>query len=276
MVVPGLRSRIATGLLVVAASLPVPMTAGTAMAVDVRATPAARPDAPMDDYAADPPLTLVAGHAVEGYHGRLGVPVRLPEFPSVDDLRDLPDRLLVLPGAFPRFPRHPGSPFLRAWLRHHHPHHPFGPHLRWPAYFAPDPADRDADGDSPGTSRSEPATPPRPPKAAPVRRPAHSSAPVPRHSAAPPKPGAAPTGPVRPSPLNDRDLAGPLTPGPYQPLPSPAPEQDPGTAAGPAPAESHYALDAPAARVERVLPMGAGMALTGLGLAFLGLRLRRR
>ncbi|GAA0468863.1 hypothetical protein GCM10010361_36360 [Streptomyces olivaceiscleroticus] len=31
-----------------------------------------------------------------------------------------------------------------------------------------------------------------------------------------------------------------------------------------------------ATRVARVLPFGAGLALTGLGLAFIGLRLRRR
>ncbi|WP_181690317.1 hypothetical protein [Streptomyces sp. NBRC 110611] len=37
-----------------------------------------------------------------------------------------------------------------------------------------------------------------------------------------------------------------------------------------------YALEAPTAPVERVLPMGAGLTLTGLGLAFFGLRLRRR
>ena len=36
-----------------------------------------------------------------------------------------------------------------------------------------------------------------------------------------------------------------------------------------------YALETPAAPVERVLPMGAGLALTGLGLAFFALRLRR-
>ncbi|MYX06231.1 hypothetical protein GTW98_05315 [Streptomyces sp. SID8375] len=36
-----------------------------------------------------------------------------------------------------------------------------------------------------------------------------------------------------------------------------------------------YAMETPGAPVERVLPMGAGLALTGLGLAFFALRLRR-
>jgi hypothetical protein len=49
-----------------------------------------------------------------------------------------------------------------------------------------------------------------------------------------------------------------------------------GLEAGPATTGSPYAFEAPEARVERVLPMGTGLALTGLGLAFLGLRLRRR
>jgi hypothetical protein len=34
-------------------------------------------------------------------------------------------------------------------------------------------------------------------------------------------------------------------------------------------------METPVAPVERVLPMGAGLALTGLGLAFFALRLRR-
>ncbi|WP_043265168.1 hypothetical protein [Streptomyces sp. CT34] len=266
MVVTGLRSRIATGLLVVAAALPLPMTAGTAMALEVRTTPAGRPDEPTDDYAVATPMSV--GHAVEGYPGHRRVPVRLPEFPGAVDLRDLSDHLFVLPGSLPGFPHHTSRPFRYAWR--HHPHHPFGPYPHWPRRFAPYPADRDAD--APDTDRSEPAAPPA---AAPVRRPAPSSAPAPRHSAAPRQPGMATARPERPAPSRDRDLAAPL-PSPYQPLPSPAPEQDPGTAVEAAPAESPYALDVPAARVERVLPMGAGMALTGLGLAFLGLRLRRR
>ncbi|QHC20120.1 hypothetical protein [Streptomyces sp. GS7] len=240
------------------------MTAGTAMAVDVRATPAARPDEPKDDHAANPPLAV--GHAMAGYPGRPRVPVRLLDFPSADDLRDLPDHLFALPGTLPGFSHHPGGPFLFAWRRHH-PHHPFGPHLHWPPYFALDLTDRDADPRD--ADRSEPANPPA---AAPSRQPAPSSAPVPRRSPARTDPGAAPARPEQPSTSRDRDRAGPL-PSPYRPLPSP--EQAP-DAAGPAPAESPYALDAPAARVERVLPMGAGMALTGLGLAFLALRLRRR
>ncbi|MEU5545068.1 MULTISPECIES: hypothetical protein [Streptomyces] len=61
------------------------------------------------------------------------------------------------------------------------------------------------------------------------------------------------------------------------PLPTAAPKKDgsvPDGADGEA-TERPYAMETPAAPVERVLPMGAGLALTGLGLAFFALRLRR-
>ncbi|MGW7485401.1 hypothetical protein [Streptomyces sp. NPDC054786] len=65
------------------------------------------------------------------------------------------------------------------------------------------------------------------------------------------------------------------------PLPTPADPEDearsvPDSADGEVAATaSPYAMEAPDAPVERVLPMGAGLALTGLGLAFFALRLRR-
>ncbi|MFI9238978.1 hypothetical protein [Streptomyces sp. NPDC053079] len=52
-----------------------------------------------------------------------------------------------------------------------------------------------------------------------------------------------------------------------------APSHVPGGAAR---ARGHARSAEPADRVMRVLPLGTGMALTGLGLGFLALRLRRR
>ncbi|MBM4794787.1 hypothetical protein HXP44_22650 [Streptomyces sioyaensis] len=63
------------------------------------------------------------------------------------------------------------------------------------------------------------------------------------------------------------------------PLPTAVPKKDgsvPDGVDGEAAAtERPYAMETPSAPVERVLPMGAGLALTGLGLAFFALRLRR-
>ncbi|MEV5593352.1 hypothetical protein [Streptomyces sp. NPDC052496] len=52
-----------------------------------------------------------------------------------------------------------------------------------------------------------------------------------------------------------------------------APGAVPGAASAASPAP--YAETEPGSGVHRVLPLGAGMALTGLGLAFIALRLRR-
>ncbi|RXS64883.1 hypothetical protein EST92_30340 [Streptomyces sp. TM32] len=62
------------------------------------------------------------------------------------------------------------------------------------------------------------------------------------------------------------------------PLPTAAPKKDgpvPDGVDGETATDRPYAMETPAAPVERVLPMGAGLALTGLGLAFFALRLRR-
>ncbi|MFF2806016.1 hypothetical protein ACFVT2_02355 [Streptomyces sp. NPDC058000] len=270
----------------VAAALPVSlMTAGPALAADQQASPAARPDEPLDDFAADPLLT--GERLGELYPGRPGT-LDLSDFPSADDFRDLPDTFLGLSGTLPGFPHHLGGPFIHG-LRQHHRHHPFGPGFPWSPDPAPDLGDgalddsADADVDVDVPEPSEPSDPPSAPgpAPAPVQRPPSRPTPAPHHRA--PAASSAPSPlatdePPRP-PSRPRDLAGAPAPTPDRPASSPAPAPAPApdnAVAGPEPAASPYALDAPGARVERVLPMGAGMALTGLGLAFLGLRLRRR
>ncbi|MFK0289024.1 hypothetical protein ACIQU6_00865 [Streptomyces sp. NPDC090442] len=269
MVAPGFRTRIASSLLVVATALPVSMIAGPASAADLRATPAARPDESLDDFAADPPLA--EDRLGEQYPG---LPERLPDLPGADDFRDLPDIPLGLSGSLPDFPHAPGGPFAHR-PRHHHPHHFFGPYFPWRSDPAPD-ADEYATDDS--ADASEPSAPPRASASAsaPVRHAPRRPAPA-RPRDEPPAPsgsGQAAGEATRPSPARPRDLADAPAPARHR-APAPAPEPD-HTAAGPEPGASPYTLDAPGTRVERVLPMGAGMTLTGLGLAFLGLRLRRR
>lgn len=127
MVAPGFRSRIATGLLVAAVVLPVPIGATSAVAADRRATPVdrpphlARPGDPPDDVPGDvgadgfgldgfddfggavPPAEGSAVRGRAGHRGHPGAPARIP---------GLPDRFPGLPNAIPGFP--------------HRPHHHFG------------------------------------------------------------------------------------------------------------------------------------------------------
>lgn len=158
MVAPGFRSRIATGLLVAAVVLPVPIGATSAAAADRRVTPVDRPphfvhpgDQPEDDFVQE-----VAGaedYGLDGYsdddfaadrrpvdgrggeagrrrhgHGHPGAPARFPE---------LPPRFPGMSDAFSGFPhRSPHHHFAGPrgsgrW--HHRPHHPFSP-----AFVGPD------------------------------------------------------------------------------------------------------------------------------------------
>ncbi|MEU8679837.1 hypothetical protein [Streptomyces sp. NPDC048611] len=294
MVAPGFRSRIATGLLVAAVVLPVPIGATSAVAADRRATPVDRPpqlvrpgdqpdDAPgdggadgfgSDGYGADgfgagpPPAEgpgAGGGRARAGHRGHPGAP-------------GLPDRFPGLPYALPDFPHRPHHHFgVRGYGRwHHHPHHPFEPGSAAPPYSDGGSAESPGHGRhrhsaSAGSSDADRA------HARPGRR-----APKPKHR----KPSAsashdAAATPSRPSPSR-RDVADRHTRRSYEalpPLPTPAPEDvrsapenmDDTAAATATP----YAMETPTAPVERVLPMGAGLALTGLGLAFFALRLRR-
>ncbi|MEU8783333.1 hypothetical protein [Streptomyces sp. NPDC048637] len=306
MVAPGFRSRIATGLLVAAVVLPVPIGATSAAAADRRATPVDRPphlarpgDPPdgvpgdagadgfgldgygADDFAAGPPPVEGpgdgAGRARAGHPGHPGAPARVPE---------LPDRFPGLPYGLPGFPHRPHHHFggLRGHGRwHHHPRHPFGPafSVPGPPYSVPGSDGGRSDLPRPGRHGPPAATGspdtdrahPRPGRRAP--KPKH------RKPSASESSAAAAT-PPRPAPSRRFDVADRFTRRSYEalpPLPTPAPEESrsaPGsTDDDSAATATPYAMETPGAPVERVLPMGAGLALTGLGLAFFALRLRR-
>ncbi|MFH8404679.1 hypothetical protein ACH4FX_07865 [Streptomyces sp. NPDC018019] len=149
----------------------------------------------------------------------------------------------------------------------------------------------------PSSSAGDHAHPARPP--APGRTAPHDSSagagPQNGDASRPPSPAASPERPgtasPAPAPSRRGDLAGRLANRPYVPLP---PLQAPASSAAPARPHgpSRYAPGAvPGAAsattrtphtaadqgngVHRVLPLGAGMALTGLGLGFIALRLRR-
>ncbi|MCX4639346.1 hypothetical protein HEP86_20370 [Streptomyces sp. RPA4-5] len=289
MVAPGFRSRIATGLLVAAVVLPVPIGATSAAAADRRATPVDRPpllarpgdqldDVPgadgfgldgLDDFAIGPPPVdgpgAGGGRVRAGHRGHPGAPA-------------LPDRYPGLPDALPGVPHRPSHHHHFGGLRghgrwHHHPHHPFGPDF--PPYSLPD--DGSADFTGPGRHRHpDVASDADRAHARPGRR-----APKKHHKPAASASHEAAATPSRPAPSRRYDVADRFSRRTYEalpPLPTPTPKGGSvpeSTADDAAATATPYAMDTPVAPVERVLPMGAGLALTGLGLAFFALRLRR-
>ncbi|MFE5736847.1 hypothetical protein [Streptomyces celluloflavus] len=295
---PGFRSRIATGLLLATVVLPVPVVATTAAAPPPeRTTPADHPpglalaDGPPGGGMVAPPPAGGNARVSWGYQGRPDWLPRFPEMAAVPELPDylpgLPDVVADLPDSIPGFPDRPpyfpGAPPVDRpeGLRPKAPDRPV-PDSVAPSAPAPAPAARSSDAPDPVRARpSAPASPAAgggtkagPPPAAPPHRTDHAPAP------ALSPPGAAP--PWR-SPAHRPGAAGQLAQRPYQSLrptptaPAGPPSATPETTDGEQPATTGpSALENPAARVERVLPMGAGLALTGLGLAFFGLRLRRR
>ncbi|MFI6765815.1 hypothetical protein [Streptomyces sp. NPDC050355] len=298
MVAPGFRSRIATGLLVAAVVLPVPAGAIPAAASDRQATPADHPpklthpgDLP-DDYApeilgpedfapedfgpGDHLSDLSSFHgrsgAGRGHAGHPGAAMRFPELP--DDFPRLPDFL----AGIPHLPSHHHFGYGR-WR--HHLHHPFGPGFAMPDLprFAP----LRGDGESPrsgGPRSARPAGPRGTDRAHP--RPGRHAPPPKRRARSGSEPRTGPSS-ARPSPPRHKAPKRPSERR-YEAM-SPHPRPTAGQNGTPMPGSTDdesaatatpYALEAPQAPVERVLPMGAGLALTGLGLAFLALRLRRR
>ncbi|MFF4701036.1 hypothetical protein [Streptomyces chattanoogensis] len=256
-----------TGLLVAAAALPVPL-ATTALAAEQRAAPLDRPShlvqghALPDGYAADPPLAGNRAGEGRGHPGRPESLEYLPGVPRPDadmhiaDLPVLRDFFAHIPDETPRYPDEPPE-----YLPWHDPRYGLDP----------DDSSPDDDPDAPGPEDSPSSSPESPSdEAQDPGRPAPSDPPpAPPRSAAP-----------GPSPGPHSDVAGGLGHRPYKPLQPPSPSKKrhhtPPDDAEPADPAEPYAMETPTAPVERVLPMGAGLALTGLGLAFLGLRLRRR
>ncbi|MEI5098843.1 hypothetical protein RB200_09485 [Streptomyces sp. PmtG] len=84
--------------------------------------------------------------------------------------------------------------------------------------------------------------------------------------------GRARPGRAEPLDVPDPRAWRPLPPPPREPRPDPPPSADAADAAG---AFRRHAATGPPIPGLRVLPLGAGLVLIGLGLGFLGLRLRR-
>ncbi|MFG2890390.1 hypothetical protein [Streptomyces sp. NPDC048248] len=277
VVAPRFRSRIATSLLVLAAVLPLQVAVTTATASDQQRTPVDRPphlghpqDRP-DAAPADLPLAGSRAGVGRGHPGRPGAPAGFADdwdpVPEMPDFPELPD---LLP-AFPDPPSHlPGAP---------KPHHPSPPptDVPSPPESAQEPPDEGSD--APAAESPQPSEPTGLPEADDVQIPPAPAEPSPAPSPPASKPAptkAAPAKPPRRPEARERFVA------PGAPRQTPGASEGQGDAtqdgleAGPAAEGSPYTFEAPEARVERVLPMGTGLALTGLGLAFLGLRLRRR
>ncbi|WP_433857227.1 hypothetical protein [Streptomyces kronopolitis] len=291
---PGFRSRIATGLLVASVVLPVPLGATSAVAADRRATPVDRPpnlarqddphdDGSGDDYGADdfgpdgygeddpapgPPRSDGRGRVHHGHSG-----------PSA---RELPDRIPGLPYAFPGFPHrsphhHPGGRRGYGEWRHR-PHRPFGPDFPGPMPPYGLPGTEDGGGDLSWRGHHGPPGPPGPPDADRAHpRPGRHA---PRKHHQPAASGSrAPAGSDASRRHNVADRRPVRSYESLPPLPPVVPKKQGGSvpdgADGEAAVSDPSALETPTAPVERVLPLGAGLALTGLGLAFFALRLRR-
>ncbi|MEU7184632.1 hypothetical protein [Streptomyces sp. NPDC045369] len=146
-----------------------------------------------------------------------------------------------------------------------------------------------------GPGPAHPALPSEPHPSTPNAAPSAAAGATDGRVSRPPSPAATSQRPgaASPAPAATRrgDLAGRLARRPYVPLPplqAPAPTATaarthgpsryaPGAVPGAASAASRapYADSGTGSGVHRVLPLGAGMALTGLGLGFIALRLRR-
>ncbi|MFH8567701.1 hypothetical protein [Streptomyces sp. NPDC017993] len=272
---PRFRSRIATSLLVVAAVLPLQVAATTATASDQQRTPVDRPphlghpQQSSDSRPVDLPLAGSSAGVGRGHPGRPGPPAEFPDdldtFPEMPDFPELPDLL-------PDFPDPPSNlPGLPQ------------PHPSQPPTAEPSPPDSarepDADRDLPDAESPEPSQPAGLPEADGAQIPPDPAGPSPA-----PSPSASSSAPAKAAPVKPprRPEAGERFAAPGSPRQTPGGSEGQGDTtqegleAGPAAEGSPYTFEAPEARVERVLPMGTGLALTGLGLAFLGLRLRRR
>lgn len=312
---PGIRTHIATGVLVVTAVLPVPAGAALAASPAVGAAPAdhlpsphrARPFTSLQGEArGEAPPDRRASRGGGGHHGRTGQLLRLPGEDAVlpglpGGMPDLADLWAALPdhessASRPASPRDGDQGTARP--RRPSADRPWGPPGAGPGDSrdaegpgadggrtgAGDGRGRDyggyegmwGEGDPFGLRYREwwasyaPEELPEAGGGGPAAEESPAASAVPSVRPSPPPRRAEKTGPrverqppVQPSHRTpDREDLARQAPR--------VPDDGATTAAQP------YAEESTTARVERVLPMGAGLTLTGLGLAFLGLRLRRR
>ncbi|MFI7103810.1 hypothetical protein ACIBK8_31220 [Streptomyces sp. NPDC050161] len=307
---PRFRTRFATGLLVLSAALPVPVAALVAAASPAGAAPTDRSflRAARAADTAPPRLRLTGGGATHRHHhDGPASDSHLPE--PFAGLAELPDAFL----GFLDEPRHPHGRYADDTPWSHVP--PHGPPIvpPPPADSVPGDAGRDANGPPvngavpPGgwpdlaDAPAETGGPGAPAGAIPSGPPRHAADPdagrpapgakrpgtgTPSGKAKPPRPAASPSASpssaVSPSRPSHRRGTGTSSRPPRWDEPSATVGSEDRRSSEPAAVEAEsptaggpYTFNGSTARVERVLPMGAGLALTGLGLAFLALRLRR-
>ncbi|MFG2195080.1 hypothetical protein [Streptomyces sp. NPDC048639] len=147
-------------------------------------------------------------------------------------------------------------------------------------------------GDGEPDAPREPRDPDAPPGAGvPSGAPSDAPTRVPRPPSDAPRPPDATPGPDEPPPDDDSELPGAWRPPlPYEPeapepesewtdvaVPPVDPSSDETPGSGTAVADERGEQSAhPTGRMLRVLPIGTGLALMGLGLAYIGIRLRQR
>ncbi|GAA3188586.1 MULTISPECIES: hypothetical protein [Streptomyces] len=283
-------TRIPGGLLVVTVVLPFSLALGTVTAhaaapLGQGAPRTARALAPETPEVRDPRLAERRHRWGEGT-GPFGLDVfgaaGAGDLASVGDLApgfaDLPGGD-ALPDGQPR-PHHPaeGAPGPpRPHASPHKPHRPAAPTPPAP----PAPPTPPAPGSAAPRLPAPPASPTAAPHRAPDDRPAKAAAPP--HEAGPSHHHPARHRPVAPPHRPKRVPAAVPHAVPAEETPTPGPrtvrdtddQQAPEAQAEPPADGTSYPFAGTGSHAERVLPMGAGMALTGLGLAFLALRLRR-
>ncbi|MEU3710355.1 hypothetical protein [Streptomyces catenulae] len=269
-------TRIPGGLLVVTVVLPFSLALGTVTAhaaapLGQGALRTSRALAPGTPEVRDPQLAE-RRHLPGERPGLFGLPDAFGATGIGDlasDFTELPGQD-ALPGGPPR-PHHPAKDTAGPPRPHVPPHKPHRP----PAPTPPAPP-------APGSAAPHPPAPPthtpapprtpddRPASATPHHEAAPSHHPTHRRPAAPPhRPKRVPVSVPRPVPAEEPPAPSSRT------VQEADDHQAPDAQAEPQSDGSTYPFAGTGTHAERVLPMGAGMALTGLGLAFLGLRLRR-
>ncbi|MFD9813246.1 hypothetical protein [Streptomyces sp. NPDC059080] len=277
-------TRIPTGLLLVTVALPFSLALGTATAHAAAPAPlgqgalrTARALAPEASDIRDPRLSdhrhrWGEGSGPLGLTGAFGI-AGIGDLAS--DFADLPGSNM-LPGGGLR-PHHPARSTVgppRPHVPPRKPHRPSAPVAPTPPPPAPAPA---AAPHPPVPHASHAAAPHRAPEVRPAKAaaPSREAAPSHRHTAhrhpaaSPHRPKRVPAAVPQVVPAEETLAPGNRTAREADDQQAPDPQAE-------SPAnDSSYPFAGTGTHAERVLPMGAGMTLTGLGLAFLALRLRR-